>query len=78
MRNYFRNLYKALIGKTPNNQANLLLNYITTFSDKFSAGILRLERSGSGSFYNASSTSIYAKKGIEFKNIEELKRLIDV
>ncbi len=78
MRNYFRNLYKALIGKTHNNQINLLLNYITTFSDKFSAGILRLESNGSGSFYNASSTGIYAKKEIEFKNIEELKRLIDV
>ncbi len=59
------------------NQIDKLLDFLSTFQDKFSSGILRLHRDGSGSFYNASYTGINAKKEIKFKNTKELKKLIN-
>lgn len=73
MKRYFKNLYKALIGKPSSED---LLDFISTFEDKFSSGILHYNSTGFGSIYNASNSGIYAKKEVKFKTIKELERLI--
>ncbi len=48
MRKYFKNLYRALIGKSSSSQVDDLLDFMSTFRDKFSPGILRFSSDGKG------------------------------
>ncbi len=73
MKIYFKNLYKTLIGKPSSED---LLDFISTFEDKFSSGILRYHSTGFGKIYNASNSGIYAKKEVRFETIKDLERLI--